>query len=272
MKWADNSTEHHVDEPSTLAPAKVGNFWLQKIDDVLDTISVPITDTSRITVAGLTVTIKFPVKGLHKGASFTLKWPDAILKDDYNNPVFGSKKYKYCNSSKLKTFAPTATVTGSLELTVSNATEFISDQRNKEGVKRTMASITGISKENIEVTLSLGQRRRLDETAVRLLAAGNIIANFAISIPQTSSVPPTNVADAIASTSVQVMMSKLNTQIQSLGGSPAVVGVSPIARPVITSHGTIGDTASASESGHRGELLATLLMMSFAMSLVQDAE
>eukprot|EP00930_Biecheleria_cincta_P024188 TRINITY_DN17344_c0_g2_i1.p1 TRINITY_DN17344_c0_g2~~TRINITY_DN17344_c0_g2_i1.p1 ORF type:complete len:1333 (+),score=177.67 TRINITY_DN17344_c0_g2_i1:277-4275(+) len=77
------------DEPSKLARGASGNFWLTNLNMRTETISVPITNQNRVSVAGLEVTITFPVSSFTDGSSYTLRWPDHILKDDYNNPIFG---------------------------------------------------------------------------------------------------------------------------------------------------------------------------------------
>lgn len=79
------------DEPSELARGHSGNFWLINLNKTTDIISVPVTDKNRVSVAGLEVTVTFPAGSFTDGSSYTLRWPDKILKDDYNNPVFGWK-------------------------------------------------------------------------------------------------------------------------------------------------------------------------------------
>lgn len=75
------------DEPSVLSRGSSGKFKLQSSEDTTVFASVSVTDEARVTVDGLTVTIAFPTDNLPTD-TYSLRWPNNILFDDYKNPVF----------------------------------------------------------------------------------------------------------------------------------------------------------------------------------------
>jgi len=75
-------------EPSSLFRGAAGQFWLETSGSELVVPNVLVTDHSRVQVDGLMVTLTFPMHHLVGGVTYSLRWPDSILKDDYNNSIF----------------------------------------------------------------------------------------------------------------------------------------------------------------------------------------
>jgi len=108
-------------EPSQLIRSKSGKFWVVNVANALDTVMVDITDTVNIQISGLTVIIKFAAAHLTAGATYSLRWPDHIMRDDYDNPVFKwSHSYNdWCNMTRFTVKSAEGQVT---ETTVTTTT------------------------------------------------------------------------------------------------------------------------------------------------------
>lgn len=86
------------DEPSRLSRGKSGNFRLWDNASATNGARVPVTDEARVKIDGLIVNVSFPLSSLTNGSAYMVRWPDNVVLDDFQNPVFKSshEDHEYC--------------------------------------------------------------------------------------------------------------------------------------------------------------------------------
>jgi hypothetical protein len=152
-------------------------FWLEDQADKTKIIEVKALNTSIVKTDGLQVNVTFAANLLTQGATYSFRWPDNVLFDDYINAVWGSKHIEN-SDCKMTTFvalragdadaptdAPSTPATDKVKVTytVSNL-DFNVVENNAElkssitdAVKDAVLSgLTGYTRDDIDVVLSAG--------------------------------------------------------------------------------------------------------------------
>jgi len=169
-------------------------------------------------------------------------------------------------------------VTGSFTLAVSNIEEAKKSLKFRDACRAGLANtLPGVSKDDIRITdikaAPAGTRRlglghlasRLEEASNRLashrrLAAGSVVVEYEIILPESYSGP------AISSTSISAatLKEKINKAVADSGAGITVTAVSNIAAPTTTSVGTPGASGGARRTA---ELFASLTLVAIAAAL-----
>lgn len=129
----------------------------------------------------------------------------------------------------VSTAKPVARVTGSMTLTVANASAFISDPKAKQGIANSIAQTAGVPSQFVTVTLSIARRLRgvYDMDDERRLSSG-VKVDFSIDIPEGSTVSADTVHNNVANTQPEAFKAIVNNQLSALGSQQAIESVSPI--------------------------------------------